>query len=402
MRPTPFLLASLALAPAAASGADANSSTVMSSLPFASVFAPALQPLVDDHVLAGAVMLVADHRQIFHLEAVGHADLGAHRPMRADTLFWIASMTKPLTAAAFMMLVDEGRVRVDDPVSAYLPEFSNLQIRRADGSLHPPASPVLIRHLLSHTSGIRYTDTGVASALDALPLAESVAVDLRDPLATEPGAAYFYTNTGLDAAALIVERVTGRPFPQFLQERLLTPLGMTDTTFFPSPDQLARLAKTYKANPDKTALVETRIGHLTYPLDAPGRHVAPGGGLFSTARDLSRFCQMLLNGGVFEGTRLLSEASVRAMTTKQTPSALPNHYGFGCSASPDGSEFGHGGAHHTFMTVDHGEIRIFLIHHAGDFRHDAQPGKRFESEVRRLYPRAATPRPTKIEGSPAR
>jgi CubicO group peptidase (beta-lactamase class C family) len=368
---------------------------------FGPVFAPALQPLVDNPVFAGAVMLVADRDRILHLEAVGHADLASQRPMTVDTVFWIASMTKPLTAAAFMMLVDEGLVSVDDPASRHLPEFANLQVRQPDGTLRPPATPVLIRHLLSHTSGIRYTDTGVAAAIDALALADSVALDLRHPLAAEPGTTYFYTNTGLDAAALIIERVTGRPFDQFLQERLLTPLGMTDTTFFPSRDQLSRLAETYKANAGNTGLVETPISHLTYPLDGPGRHVCPGGGLFSTAHDLSRFCQMLLNGGTFEGKRYLSKESVRAMTTKQTAATLPNHYGFGTSASPDGTEFGHGGAHNTFMTVDHGEIRIFLIHHAGDFPRDAHPGKRFEAEVRRLYPRAITTPASPIEGTPS-
>lgn len=368
------------------------------------VFAPVLQPMEDDHVFAGAVMLVADKDHILHHEAVGYADLASQQPMRSDTLFWIASMTKPFAAAAFMMLVDEGRVSVDDPAADYLPVFANLRVHHPDGSLRPPAQPVLIRHLLSHTSGIRYTDTGVTEPLDALPLARSIELDLRDPLVTDPGEAYFYTNTGLDVAALIVERLSGQPFDKFLQQRLLTPLGMRDTTFFPTPDQLVRLAKTYAPNSDKTALVETRIEHLTYPFDGPGRHVSPGGGLFSTAGDLARFCQMLLNGGTFEGKRYLSEESVRAMTTKQTGDALPNHYGFGLSASPDGTEFGHGGAHNTFMSVDHGEIRIFLIHHAGDFRHDAKPGKRFEAEVRRLYPRApdATGATTLIEGSGSR
>ena len=370
-----------------------------STAPAADVLAPVLQPLVEEQVFAGAVMLVADKHHILHHEAVGFVDLADKRPMRPDTLFWIASMTKPFAAAALMMLVDEGRVNVNDPASDYLTEFANLRVRNPDGSLRPPAQPVLIRHLLSHTSGIRYTDTGVAEPLDALPLARSVEIDLRNPLVTEPGTAYFYTNTGLDAAALIVERLSGKPFDRFLQEHLLTPLGMRDTTFFPTPDQLARLAKTYTPDADKTELVETRIGHLTYPLGAPTRHACPGGGLFSTASDLARFCQMLLNGGVFEGRRYLSEKSVRAMTTKQTGDALPNHYGFGLSASPDGSEFGHGGAHNTFMTVDHGEIRIFLIHHAGDFRDGAQPGKRFEAEVRRLYPRDADSPRLRIEGA---
>ena len=363
------------------------------------VFTPVLAPLVEDHVLSGAVMLVADRERILHLEAVGFSELAARHPLRTDSLFWIASMTKPLTAAALMMLVDEGRVNVDAPASTYLPQFARVQLRQADGSLRAPARPILVRHLLSHTSGIRYVDTQVATPLDSIPLEHSLTLDLIDPLATEPGESYFYTNTGIDAAALIVERISGRPFEAFLQERLLTPLGMRDTTFFPTSAQLARVPRTYRIDPAKKTLEETRIEHLTYPLDGPGRHASPSGGLFSTARDMSRFCQMLLNGGVFEGKRLLSANAVRAMTTKQTGAEIDARYGFGLSASPDGSEFGHGGAHNTFMTVDRGEIRIFLIHHAGDFRHDAKPGKQFEAEVRRLYPRANDAPATPIEGS---
>ncbi len=359
---------------------------VVPTLHAVDVFSPVLQPLVEDRVLAGAVMLVADKDRILHLEAVGYADLAARRPMRGDSLFWIASMTKPLTAAAFMMLVDEGRISVNAPASDYLSEFAHVQVRQPDGTLRPPASPILIRHLLTHTSGIRFNATNPAP-IDALSLAESVKFDLRDPLITDPGTAYFYTNTGLDVAALIIERLSGQPFDRFLQDRLLTPLGMSDTTFFPTPGQLARLAKTYTTKDDKTALVETPIRYLTYPLNARSRQVAPGGGLFSTARDLARFCQMLLNGGVYEGKRYLSSESVRAMTTKQTGEAIISRYGFGMSASPDGTEFGHGGAYNTFMTVDHGEIRIFLVHQAGAFRHDLQPGKRFEAEVRRRYSR---------------
>jgi CubicO group peptidase (beta-lactamase class C family) len=364
------------------------------------LFASALQPLVEDHILAGAVMLVADKTRIRHLEAVGYADLASKHMMRTDTLFWIASMTKPFAAAALMMLVDEGRVRVDDPVADYLPPFAHVRVRQPDGTLRSPARPILVRHLLSHTSGIRFVDTGIAEPIDAFPLEKSIGLDLRAPLVTEPGEAYFYCNTGIDAAALIVERVSGQPFEHFLRERLLGPLGMTDTTFFPTTAQLARLASTYQLNAEKTTLVETPIRHLTYPLDGAGRHASPAGGLFSTARDLARFCQMLLNNGSFEGRRYLTPQSVRAMTTKQTGDSIAARYGFGLSASPDGGEFGHGGTHKTFMTVDHGEIRIFLVHQAGAFRDGIEPGKRFEAEVRRIYPRDhVRPAPTQIEGT---
>jgi CubicO group peptidase (beta-lactamase class C family) len=349
-----------------------------------SILAPKLQHYVDDQVMAGAVLLVADKDKLLNLEALGWSDIAAKKAMRVDDVFWIASMTKSVTAAALMMLVDEGRVRVDDPVEKYIPEFSTLKVLQPDGTLVSPSHPILIREILSHTSGMRFLNSKDRSVIDSVPLATSVQHALLEPLQFDPGTKYGYSNEGIDAVGRITEIVSGMPYERFLQERLFTPLGMVDTTFWPKSAQMPRLAKTYKATTDKKRLEETRTGYLTYPLDGPGRYPAPGGGLFSTACDLSRFCQMLLNGGTFEGKTYLSKESVHQMTTKQTGPKVLETYGYGISGSTDGQSFGHGGALKTSMTVDHGQIRIFLVQQEGDWS-SGDPSKDFDAEAGNSY-----------------
>jgi CubicO group peptidase (beta-lactamase class C family) len=155
------------------------------------------------------------------------------------------------------------------------------------------------------------------------------------------------------------------PYEQFMDKRLFEPLGMKDTTFWPSDDQLKRLAKSYKPTNDKSDLVEMKTGLLKYPLNDRIRQAMPGGGLFSTAADVARFCQMVLNGGKFQGRRYLSEKAVKTMTSKQTGTALKVGYGLGWST--DNGVFGHGGAHATNMTIDskRGLIMVFMVQHAG-------------------------------------
>ena len=347
------------------------------------VLAPRLQHYVKDQVMAGAVLLVADKDAVLDLEALGWSDIAAKKPMRVDDVFWIASMSKSVTAAALMMLVDEGRVRVEDPVEKYIPEFRTLKVRQPDGSLIPPSHPITIREILSHTSGMGFLNRTDRSVIDSVPLAMSVEHALLEPLQFDPGTKYSYSNEGIDAAGRIVELVSGVPFERFLQERLFTPLGMVDTTFWPNAAQMQRLAKTYKATVDKKGLAETHTGYLKYPLDGPGRYPAPGGGLFSTALDVSRFCQMLLAGGTLQGKTYLSRDSVHQMTTKQTGPKVAESYGFGLSGSADGSSFGHGGALKTDMAVDHGQIRVFLVQQEGNWS-SGDPHKDFAAEARPL------------------
>jgi CubicO group peptidase (beta-lactamase class C family) len=352
-----------------------------------SILAPKLQHYVNDQVMAGAVLLVADKDNILDLEALGWSDVEAKKPMRVDDVFWIASMTKSVTAAALMMLVDEGRVRVDDPVEKYIPGFSALKVRQSDGTLVPPSHPITIREILSHTSGMRFLNSKDRNVIDSVPLTTSIEHDLLEPLLSDPGTKYQYSNEGIDTAGRIIEIVSGLPYDRFLQERLFAPLGMADTTFWPSASQIRRMAKTYKAGADKKSLVETHTSYMTYPLDKPERYAAPGGGLFSTARDVSRFCQMLLNGGTLDGRKYLSSESVHQMTTKQTGPKVADGYGFGLSGSADGQSFGHGGALKTDMAVDRGQIRVFLVQHDGDWS-GGDPNNDFNDLARKSFAQA--------------
>ncbi|HEY8967055.1 MAG TPA: serine hydrolase domain-containing protein [Candidatus Methylacidiphilales bacterium] len=346
-----------------------------------------LRSLVDAGTIPGAVGLVADRKGLLAVEAAGYADLAARTPMRDDAFFWIASMTKPMAAAAFMALVDEGRASLDDAVAKFIPGFADLRVLRADGSLTPPRRPIVLRDLLSHTSGLRFLNTKDRNIIDSVPLAVSVEHDLLEPLLHDPGAAYLYSNEGIDTAGCVVEILSGTSFEGFLQERFFDPLGMRDTTFFPNAEQLSRLAKTYKPGPEGKGLVEMDpIPYLTQPLDAPHRYAAPGGGLFASGRDCVRFCQMLLGGGTFEGRRYLSPAAVAAMTTKQTGPEVETQYGLGLSTSPDGKTYGHSGALKTNMTVDHEQIRVLLLQLA---EADGAPiQSAFEGVCRRAYPGA--------------
>ena len=329
-----------------------------------------VQPFVDREELAGAVMLVADKQKTLAVAAVGWADIAAKKPMRTDSLFWIASQSKPMTTAALMMLVDEGKVNVDDPVEKYLPEFKGQMVvaeKDADHELlRKPKHPITVRNVLTHTSGLPFKSALEGPTLDQFPLSARVRSYAMTPLEFEPDSKYQYSNAGVNTAARIIEVVSGVPYERFLDERLFRPLGMTDTTFWPSDAQAARIAKSYKPGPDNKGLAETAIGQLRYPLtDRAERFPMPAGGLFSTAHDVARFYQMLLNGGQLDGKRLLTEAAVKRMTSRQTPSGLKQSYGFGIAAAP--SFFGHGGAYSTNTWADtaRGRIFVWLVQHAG-------------------------------------
>lgn len=328
----------------------------------------ALTPFVQSHSLAGAVTLVADKERVLSVDAVGFADVQAQKPMRPDAVFWIASQSKPITAAALMILVDDGKVQLDDPVEKYLPEFKEQWLAVEEDAEHillkKPQHPVTVRHTLSHTSGMPFKSAMEQPTLDGLTLRKAVRSYVLTPLQAEPGTKYEYSNAGINTAGRIIEVVSGMPYEDFLNQRLLMPLGMKETTFWPSEEQVARLAKAYKPNADKTDLEVTTIDQLQYPLSDRHRQPMPAGGLFSTADEVRRFCQMMLGGGVFQGKRILSEAAVQQLTSKQTGD-LPNGYGLGFSTG--GGSFGHGGALSTNMTIDtnRGLITVFLVQHAG-------------------------------------
>ncbi len=329
-----------------------------------------LQPFVEKHELAGAVALVADKDQVLSVEAVGYSDIGADQSMSADAMFWIASQSKGMTATAVMMLVDEGKIKLDDPVEKYLPEFrGQMVVAEKDGEhvlLRKPSHPITVREVLSHMSGLPFSSAIEVPTLDGLPLASAVRSYAMTPLQTEPGTHYQYSNAGINTAARILEVVAGMPYEDFMQKRLFDPLGMKDTTFWPSESQVRRIAKSYRPDAEKKNLVEITVGQLIYPLtDRTRRFPMPAGGLFSTAQDTARYCQMMLRGGEWNGKRLLSEAAFKELTRRQTPESVKDSYGFGLAVGSDG--FGHGGAFATNMEIrpSKGIVMIWMVQHAG-------------------------------------
>jgi CubicO group peptidase (beta-lactamase class C family) len=350
-----------------------------------------IRRLVDAKEIAGAVTMVATADRVLHLDATGQADLASERPMRPDTFFWIASMTKPITATAVMMLQDEGKLAVEDPVEKYLPEFG--QLRTSD---RKPAR-LTIRHLLTHTSGLG--EASNEQSRGTATLAAMIPLYIEKPLKFEPGSKWEYCQSGINTAARVVEVLSNEPFDQFLTRRLFEPLGMSDTTFYPSTAQVARLAKSYRRSAEGE-LKETEspflnsngsTGHRRFP--------AANGGLFSTAPDYLRFCQMILRKGEYQGRHYVKPTSVERMTSIQTNGLKTgftpgNGWGLGwcvirepqgVTAALSPGSFGHGGAFGTQAWIDpeKGRIYLLMIQRANFPNSDA-------SEVRRVFQDAAT------------
>ena len=357
----------------------------------------AVQEMIAKNEIAGAITVVVAKDKVLHLESTGLADVAANRAMTPETLFWIASMTKPITGTAVLMLQDEGKLNVADPVAKYLPEFANLKTPSGK------AANLTLAQILTHTSGLG--EAGGAAAKEAKTLADLVPLWLAAPMQYEPGAKWSYTQSGINAAARIVEVVSGMSFDAFLTQRLFGPLGMKDTTFYPSEAQRARLVTAYAKNKDTGALDAVPPRPDFGPRDKPPQG---NGGLYSTAQDYARFCQMLLGGGSFDGRRYLSADAMKFLTTPQTGD-LPTgffqndvfgqhgkNYGWGLgtcvlrtphegvAAMLSPGSFGHGGAWGTQAWVDpvRGVAYVLMVQRANFPNSDA-------SEVRRVFQQAA-------------
>ena len=329
-----------------------------------------LKPFVDKHELAGAVALVADKNKVLSVEAVGFADIAAGKVMKQDNIFWIASQSKPMTAVAVMMLVDDGKISLDDPIEKYLPEFrGQMVVAEKDNEhivLRKPKHPITVRETLNHTSGLPFKSAIEEPTLDGLSLSSAVRSYAMTPLLSEPGAVYRYSNAGINTAARLIEVVTKVKYEDFMQQKLFDPLGMKDTTFWPNEAQSLRVAKSYRPDASKTNLAEFPISQLIYPLtDRVHRFPMPAGGLFSTAIDTSLFCRMLLNNGELDGKRYLSENAIKELSKRQTPPAIKESYGLGFSVSPD--SYGHGGAQATNMEIRSGKglVLVWMVQHGG-------------------------------------
>lgn len=319
-----------------------------------------MRQFVDDQQISGVVTLAARRGQIVHWEAVGNADIADSRPMSKDSLFAIASMTKPVTATAVMILQDEGKLSVDDPVAQYIPAFKTVSL---DG--RPPKRDVTIRDMLTHTSGIGGSQQNQGS------LKETVELLVKQPMQFEPGSKWQYS-PGLSVCGRVVEVVSGQAFDEFLAERIFQPLKMNDTTFNPSAEQRKRVVRLYKPSADKKSLEVA--SHWLNDLSEP-RTPNPSGGLFSTAGDMVRFYQMVLNGGELDGRRIVSKAAVQQMTSVQTGELTTgftpgNGWGLGWCVvrEPQGvssmvspGTFGHGGAFGTQGWIDPQRQMIFVL-----------------------------------------
>lgn len=340
---------------------------------------PKLQEFVEKNVVAGAVVAIGTHRGIELVEIAGYQNLSQKLPMRPDAMFRIASMTKPITALAIMMLVDEGKISVDDPVEKHLPEFKGQMILSATDkesgaiTLKKPTRPITVRDLLTHTSGLPGgfpEGIGDLYFKRQLTLGEAVAVSSQRPLDFEPGAKWSYCNAGIDTLGRIVEVVSKLSFEDFLQTRIFEPLGMWDTTFYPTDNQLTRLASLYD-------IKEGKLHDVGFQLLGPtknAKHPIPAGGLYSTAEDLGKLYQVMLLRGAIGELRIVSENSVAEMTKDQVPNLTagftPNvgmGFGWQVTRQPNGvhamlssGSFGHGGAFGTQGWIDPGND-LFII-----------------------------------------
>ncbi len=331
-------------------------------------FVGVLQPYISTKALSGIVTIVAKGDDILDITNLGYQDIAKGKKMKADALFWIASQSKPIAATAVMMMVEQGKLKLDEPVSTYLPELKELKIIRAKNpkEVETTKIPITLRHLLSHTSGMKYL-AGVQERtgfIDMLPFNTSLYVTAITPCDFAPGEGYLYSNQGIDIAATIVERVSGLSYPAFLKQYIFDPLGMKSATFWPTKQQLTKLAMPYRLKDG--VLEETKINQLQYPLnDKNKRFAAAGGGLFCTPADLVKFYQMIANKGLYKGKRLLSPESVVGMGKKQTNPEIKEWYGLGFGVS--GHVMAHAGAYGTNTRVykDNGYVLMYFVQQDG-------------------------------------
>jgi CubicO group peptidase (beta-lactamase class C family) len=274
---------------------------------------------VDSGRIPGAVMLLARNGKIASLDAVGFQERRSQKPMTNDCIFRIASMTKPVTSVAIMVLAEEGKLDIGAPVAQYLPEFEDVRVGVERAALK---RPMTVQDLLRHTSGLTYGIFGnspvdelykKANIFASKSLADMVATIARLPLAHQPGEVWEYS-ASTDVLGRIVEVVSGMELDRFFAERITRPLKMTDTGFYLSASQASRLAR-----PDSDMAMGS-----SDPTARPAL-LSGGGGMLSTAGDYARFCQMLLNGGELEGVRILSPKTVALMTADQIPASTERH-----------------------------------------------------------------------------
>jgi CubicO group peptidase (beta-lactamase class C family) len=340
-----------------------------------------MQEYVDRKEVAGIVTLVARKGVVVHTSAVGMQNIEENRPMKLDSLFQIMSMTKPFTGVAIMMMAEEGKLSLADPVARFLPEFKNQWMKLPDGTMSKPSRPVTVRDLMVHASGV---PTGPCPDYPHLnqtmdvSLAAAVTCLAKMPLQFEPDSKWDYSNGGIAVLGRIVEVTSGMKFEDFIQKRILDPLGMKDTLFYPQEHHRSRIAMVYKnVNGQLVRSGGNILGGDPSKYRAGAIYPAPEWGLFSTANDLAKWLQMLLNKGNYNGVRLLSAQSVETMADNHTPHLKTGWMGntnYGLSVEvvtrPSGAvrglaigSFGHGGAFGTqgWVDVKNDMITVLLV-----------------------------------------
>ena len=341
----------------------------------------AMEAYVDDGQLAGAVVLVARRGRVAYLRSFGQRDLESGSPMADDSIFRIASQTKAIVSTGVMLLQEEGRLLISDPVGRYLPEFARTQVAVArNGGAYDVVDsrgPVTVRQLLTHTSGVSYGNGPASDRWESAgiqgwyfadrdePVGDTIARLATLPFDAHPGEQWIY-GYSIDILGALIEAVSGQPLDEFLRTRIFEPLGMEDTHFYLPLDKRDRLAAVYSATNDGLERAPNpghMVGQGAY-VDGPRASFSGGAGLLSTATDYARFLQMTLNGGELEGTRLLSRKTVELMTTNHLtdqPFRAGQGFGLGFSIVEDvgarglpGSkgEYGWGGAYHSTYWVD--------------------------------------------------
>jgi CubicO group peptidase (beta-lactamase class C family) len=347
--------------------ATANGLSADTAPPASPEVTVALQPYLDSYKMAGIIGIIADRSgKIHYRNLLGYADVETRQPISENNVFWIASMSKMFVGASIMMLVDEGKVSLDDPVTNYIPELAKWMVLTESNEDHvllkPLVRPVTLRNLLSHTSGLAaLSELQRTVGPDRAPLKFRAISSVTGPLQSQPGDKYAYGNQDMNIAARVVEIVSGMPYEEFIQERIFDPLGMTETTFWPDQAEIARLAGAYGPNQETNGFARGRIEFLTKPYDdRVHRFPEAAGGLFSTTHDVLRYGVMLANDGEVDGKRYLSHAAMAELRKEQTGTTKVN-YSLGYHLRND--MFGHDGAYGTDLAVNPktGMIAIFMV-----------------------------------------
>ena len=340
-----------------------------------------MKSFVDSGTVAGTVTLVARHGKIAALDAVGYTDLESKQALRTDAIFQLHSMTKPVVAIAAMMLAEEGKLSILDPVEKHLPEFRGQRVLTGD-TLKRPTRLITIRDLMTHTAGmIPNPPAGIGELHGALhkTLGEVVLVVSQTPLDFDPGTKWQYSNPGIATLARIVEVVGGMPFEKFIEARIFTPLGMKDTFIYPPKEKWLRMPTAYILKDGKPLkYTADPLGEGVMKFRAGAKYPLPEGGLYSTANDLFLLYQMMLNGGQLNGQRIFSRHSVETMTQVHTGTLSTSGPGMGyglawavardnAAAPLSEGTYGHGWRYGTYCFIDpkRDMIGIFMIHREG-------------------------------------